>query len=52
MTLKGLVALLGLGMVGIGTWLLSPPAAWIVVGFALFGVALIDAAADGRRRRS
>lgn len=50
MTIKGLVALLGLGMIGAGCWQLSPPAAWIVVGSALFGVAVFDAVTEGRKR--
>ena len=50
MTLNGFVAIVGLVLVGIGCWQVLPAAAWIVVGAALFGVAVFDVFLEGRKR--
>ena len=42
--------MVGLVLVGIGCWLVLPAAAWIVVGAALFCVAVVDAIMEGRKR--
>jgi len=50
LTFKGAVAMVGLLLVAIGCYQVLPAAAWIVVGAALFGVAVVDAIMEGRKR--
>lgn len=51
MTRKGILALLALGLVTAGVWMISPPVALIVCGAILLAAVLLDATLPGRSNR-